>query len=198
MEAVRLAEDEVTATGSTVTAEMRCGDKFLLVRRPWDDKHYPGHWAFPGGRVRSGETFVSAAERECEEETGIPPSGRLFFVDSYPLEGTTRTGIHFAFEVSDDIVRTTEFPEYRWVASVEEMAELEPRIAGIDNHAASSARRLGHSRLLSHALDRLEQLQSQGAGGEALDIAALRHALRELTWSHRSQAHLTRRNYLNQ
>lgn len=191
------AEDEVKATGSTVTVELRCGDKFLLIRRPDDDEHFPGHWAFPGGRVRAGESFVSAAEREVEEETGISPTGQLYFVDSYPLEGTTRTGIQFAFEVTDDIVRTSEFPEYRWVSSVAEMGELSPRIAGIDNHAHYSAGRLARSRQLAHALDRLEQLQKQTGAPDPLDIPALREALRGLTWTSRDEAHLTRPDYLN-
>lgn len=191
------AEDEVKATGSTVTVELRCGDKFLLIRRPDDDEHFPGHWAFPGGRVRAGESFVSAAEREVEEETGISPTGQLYFVDSYPLEGTTRTGIQFTFEVTDDIVRTSEFPEYRWVSSVAEMGGLSPRIAGIDNHAAYSAGRLARSRQLAHALDRLEHLQKQTGSPDPLDIPALREALRGLTWIDRAEAHLTRPDYLN-
>ena len=192
------ADDEIEATGSTVTMELRCGDKFLLVRRPWDDKHFPGYWAFPGGRVRSGESFVSAAIRECEEETGVPLTGRLYFVDSYPLENTTRTGIHFTFEVSDDEVRTNEFPEHRWVTSANEMEGLKPRIPGIDNHAVYSARRLSYMRQLSDALDLLEQLQEQSTHPQPTDVSALRHALRELTWPDSSEAHLTRPDYLNE
>lgn len=188
---------EVEATGATVTAELRCGDKFLLVRRPDDDKHFAGYWAFPGGRVRAGESFVSAGVRECEEETGLPLTGRMYFVDSYPLENTSRTGIHYTFEVSDDMVRTDEFPEYRWVSSVAEMGELAPRIAGIDNHAVYSARRLANSRLLSRALDRLEQLQRQSGQPEPLEMAELRTALADLTWSSRAETHLTRPDYFN-
>jgi 8-oxo-dGTP pyrophosphatase MutT (NUDIX family) len=118
-------EDEVEATGSTVTVEVRCGNKFLLVKRPYHDKHFAGHWAFPGGRVRAGESFVAAAQRECAEEVGAALTGALFFVDSYPLENTTRTGVHFVFEAADDVTDITEFPEHRWVASVDGMAELE-------------------------------------------------------------------------
>jgi len=190
-------DDEIEATGSTVTMELRCGDKFLLVRRPWDDKHFPGYWAFPGGRVRSGESFVSAAQRECEEETGIPLTGQLYFVDSYPLENTTRTGIHFTFEVSDDMVRTDEFPEHRWVSSQEEMEHLEPRIPGIDNHAVYSARHLSYRRQLSDALDLLEQLQQQCSHPRSADVPTLRHALQKLAWSDTGEAHLTRPDYLN-
>jgi 8-oxo-dGTP diphosphatase len=191
-------DDEIEATGSTVTVELRCGDKFLLVQRPHDDKHFPGYWAFPGGRVRSGESFVSAAVRECNEETGIPLTGELYFVDTYPLENTTRTGIHFTFEASDDMMRTDEFPDFRWVTSVAEMEQLKPRIPGIDNHAVYSASRLSYSRLLSDALDLLEQLQEESNNVPPADIGALRDALRKLTWSTEEEAHLTRPAYLNE
>lgn len=196
------ADNEIKATGSTVTVELRCGDKFLLVRRPDGDEHYPGYWAFPGGRVRADESFVSAAERECEEETGIPLTGQLYFVDSYPLlneegKSTGRTGIHFTFEAGSDTVCADEFPEYRWVTSLEEMQELQPRIAGIDNHAAYSAKRLSYSQLLSRALDLLEQLQAQSDHHQMADMAPLRDALAKLTWSSREEAHLSSPDYLN-
>jgi 8-oxo-dGTP pyrophosphatase MutT (NUDIX family) len=190
-------DEEIEATGSTVTFELRYGDKFLLVRRPDDDKHFPGYWAFPGGRVHAGESLISAAQRECREETGISPTGRLYFVDSYPLEGTTRTGVHFTFEASDDIAHTDEFPEHRWVSSVEDMRELTPRIPGIDNHAVYSSRHLARSRLLAQALDRLEQLQRQTSHAEPMDMPTLRRALTELTWATSQEAHLTRPDYLN-
>jgi len=191
-------EDEVEATGSTVTVEVRCGNKFLLVRRPDQDKHFAGYWAFPGGRVRAGESLIKAAERECAEEVGGALTGALFFVDSYPLEGTTRTGVHFVFEAADDVTDITEFPEHRWIGSVAEMSELEPRIAGIDNHAASSIRRLGHVEVLARALDRLESLQaSAGPSGDDLPMADLRSALRQLTWSTWDEADLVRAKYLN-
>lgn len=189
-------DEEVEATGSTVTVELRYGDKFLLIRRPYDDKHFPGYWAFPGGRVRAGESFISAAERECDEETAAVLTGRLYFVDSYPLENTTRTGIHYVFELDDDEVTVDEFPEVKWVSSVEEMQKLEPRIAGIDNHAEYSARRLSHARLLSEAIDRLEELQQAGHP-RSMDIQQVREALEKLTWSSRAEAHLTRPDYLN-
>ena len=177
-----LADEEVEATGSTVTVELRCGNRFLLVRRPYGDNHFPGYWAFPGGRVQAGESFISAAERECKEETGAALTGRLYFVDSYPLEGTTRTGIHYTFEMSNDQVTVEDFPEHKWVSSVEEMQKLEPRIAGIDNHAEYSARRLSDARMLTEALDRLEELQRQADHLEAVNVSQVRGALDRLTW----------------
>lgn len=191
-------KDEVQATGTTVTVELRCGNKFLLIRRPDEDEHFPGHWAFPGGRVRAGESLVAAAQRECAEEVGVEMTGGLFFVDSYPLENTTRTGAHFVFEAEDDVTNITEFPEHRWVGSVAEMSELRPRIAGIDNHAATSFQRLAHAETLARALDRLESLQSAvGRSSDDLDISELRSALRQLVWATTHETDLIRPKYLN-
>ena len=37
-----------------------------------------GHWGFPKGHVEAGESDVEAAQREIEEETGIPMHAQTF------------------------------------------------------------------------------------------------------------------------
>ncbi|WP_312794118.1 NUDIX domain-containing protein [Tianweitania sp.] len=52
-----------------VSVALRDKDRFLLVKRgraPSKD-----YWAFPGGRVESGETLDEAVKRELTEETGL-------------------------------------------------------------------------------------------------------------------------------
>ncbi len=53
---------------ATLAAVVRAG-RVLLIRRA----HMPdaGHWAFPGGKIRPGETLFTATARELAEETGI-------------------------------------------------------------------------------------------------------------------------------
>jgi len=47
-----------------------------FVRRRADLRDHPGQVALPGGGVRDGESAWAAAEREVEEEIGVP-TGRL-------------------------------------------------------------------------------------------------------------------------
>lgn len=49
------------------------GDTVLLVKRALPPSQ--GLYAFPGGKVESGETLEQAARRELMEETGLEASG---------------------------------------------------------------------------------------------------------------------------
>lgn len=46
------------------------GDKLLILQRS-DNGSYTDSWCIPGGHVDPGETFIEAARRELQEETGI-------------------------------------------------------------------------------------------------------------------------------
>ena len=54
------------------SACVRRGDEVLLVQR--GKQPGLGKWAFPGGKVRFGETTAEAALRELTEECGITAS----------------------------------------------------------------------------------------------------------------------------
>ncbi len=59
---------------------------YLLCRRP-GGSNMEGHWEFPGGKVKEGETQEEALRRELEEELGIEVlvAGHLSTVEySYP------------------------------------------------------------------------------------------------------------------
>jgi 8-oxo-dGTP pyrophosphatase MutT (NUDIX family) len=152
---------EGEATGITVTATPHFKGQYLLIRRSDSDVHLPGYWGFPGGRVhyytrtiltkdgpeerRFSETLQQAAIREVLEETGLKTSDLIFYVDSYDSLGR-RAAAHFCVDVTsgDVIVDPSEIMDYRWVNSLDEMRELEPRIDGIDNHLAYIIDELSH------------------------------------------------------
>lgn len=46
-------------------------NRILLLKRPDDDKLFPGKWCLPGGHRQDDESIVQAARRECREESGI-------------------------------------------------------------------------------------------------------------------------------
>jgi 8-oxo-dGTP pyrophosphatase MutT (NUDIX family) len=45
----------------------------LLIERNTYDGAHSGQISFPGGKVETGESALSAAMRECEEEVGVQP-----------------------------------------------------------------------------------------------------------------------------
>lgn len=124
--------NEAYASGVTVTFTPVYNGKFLFVQRDLNDDVLPGYWCFPGGKVHVGETLATAMVRELAEETGLTPTGRAFFVDSYLLGD--RLGVHFAIEVTADKYTLTDLHAGEWVASHTDLARFTPRIPGIDNH----------------------------------------------------------------
>lgn len=108
------------------------GHRVLMYRRPADEANYPGLWAFPGGKVEIGETFLDALQRELAEETCLTPTGDVALLDSYWFGQSV--GIAFAVGVSDsEIPNNAELRETVWVSSADEFRGLQ-RIPGIDNH----------------------------------------------------------------
>lgn len=68
---------EVTPSKSIlgVGVALRRGEYCLLGKRL--NSHGEGTWAFPGGKVEVGESFLSTAIRETLEETGIDVSKNI-------------------------------------------------------------------------------------------------------------------------
>jgi len=66
------------------------GTAFVLTRRASSLRSHRGQWALPGGRCDAGETPVTAALRELQEELGVALGEQhvLGLLDDYP----TRSG----------------------------------------------------------------------------------------------------------
>ncbi len=96
--------------------ELSCGAVVFRGRR-YLLLHYPaGHWDFPKGHIKKGESVLACARRETEEETGIndlkfipgfeekihyffKEKGELISKDViYVLSGTSTKKVNLSFE----------------------------------------------------------------------------------------------------
>jgi 8-oxo-dGTP diphosphatase len=58
---------------TSVTLFLHCGDDYLFLKRSPDKRVDANRLNGVGGRVEPGEDYLSAAMRECIEETGYKP-----------------------------------------------------------------------------------------------------------------------------
>ncbi len=65
---VRDSEATVRAAGGLVWRRGPAGWELLLIRR---DRHGANEWSLPKGKLDAGESYLEAALREVEEETGV-------------------------------------------------------------------------------------------------------------------------------
>jgi 8-oxo-dGTP diphosphatase len=61
----RVIQDVILAAGGVLCRRTAEGNEILIVHR----KRY-GDWTLPKGKLQNGESFIAAALREVEEETG--------------------------------------------------------------------------------------------------------------------------------
>jgi len=93
--------------------------QFLLMR-------HPDRWDLPKGHCDGGETFLQAAKRELQEETGISPS-RCRFADDFHFDLTypvtyrgesksrqKKIRYFLAFVPETVRITVTEHESYRW------------------------------------------------------------------------------------
>lgn len=98
------------------------GASLLLTRRSDTLRHHRGQIAFPGGRLEPGESAMSAALRETEEEVGLPPN-QIDVLGSLP-ELRTGTGfdvIPFVAEIAPGVEASLLQPAPGEVAEIFEV-----------------------------------------------------------------------------
>ena len=119
------------AAGAVVFRRSDRGIRILLLRA------YK-NWDFPKGLVEPGETELSAAKREVEEETGLADLDYPFgdeFKETLPYSGNKVARYYLAetaaekleLPVSPELGRA-EHHEYRWVSFDEAEDLLPPRL----------------------------------------------------------------------
>lgn len=99
-------------------------NKFLLIQRAEDDRHLPGLWEFPGGKLEEGRDLSHALEDEVLEETGLTvlPITRVSDMHSRLLTEGPYKGLAYVCLtgisrlVGGKTTLSDEHQAYRWVS----------------------------------------------------------------------------------
>ena len=94
----------------------------LLLRRSSLNRHDPGKWEFPGGKLDEGQDISHALEREVLEETGllVQPINRLFYVESEIIMEGPYAGLPYVVligtgkMVGGKLMLSEEHDDYTW------------------------------------------------------------------------------------
>lgn len=99
----------------------------LLVKRSSNDRHYPGFWEVPGGKIDEGQDLESSLEREVMEETGLEVelaselvSADSSVVTSGPYNGMTYVVMMCIGKVQGGTLQLSdEHEDCKWVSQEE-------------------------------------------------------------------------------
>ena len=125
-----------------VTGVIKYNGQYLLVKRSEDSEHFPGLWAFPGGRIDLFETAVDAIRREIYEETKLELNDECAFLDTFSFDKT----VGFAFLVcakNGVITLSKELTDYSWITELNDMDKFNC-IPGIYNHLVRAIHMVKH------------------------------------------------------
>lgn len=126
--------------------------RVLLAQRRDDDRHHPGLWEFPGGKVEAGESLPAALARELHEELNLPSEARQWrqIRGACALDRDRRLSLYLLAGSLRRMPRRLEHQALRWVRPVEaarlSLAPLDrqllrwiaaPRLLAITTEAAS-------------------------------------------------------------
>lgn len=101
-------------------------NQILITKRP-AHLHLAGMWEFPGGKVKNGESFECALEREISEETALEINvGSLYWKESVDY---SKKKVHLYFyncTLKDQRQKVVmhEIADYSWV-SVDQLRDFE-------------------------------------------------------------------------
>lgn len=101
-----------------VAAVVERSDRRLLIGQRRKTDTSPLKWEFPGGKVRTGETFVQALARELREELGVTleRSAEIASIRHKYAATHDELEIHFfAAQFSEPDVSPSAFEQIAWV-----------------------------------------------------------------------------------
>jgi 8-oxo-dGTP diphosphatase len=136
-----------------VAAVIERSDRRILIGQRRRDDTSPLKWEFPGGKVRTGETFERALARELREELGVTlsKSVEIASVRHHYAATPEELEIHFfvaQFAESDVSPRT--FEQIAWVLP-SELSQYDFLMANRELIANLAAGRIKPAQLLAEA-----------------------------------------------
>lgn len=88
--------------------------QILIVRRTSNDRWMPHHYAFPGGKIETGEDVVAGLCRECKEEVNltVKPENCHFLSDVSKKLGHK---FYLATDFDGDVHLNNEHDDFKWI-----------------------------------------------------------------------------------
>ena len=109
-----MAQQEISirAAGVVPLRHGSAGTEVLVIHRP-----HRGDWSLPKGKLNPGEHVLTAAVRECSEETGLRPTlGLPLPTQVYNVEGRLKSVQYWICSVPDEpFIANEEVDEARWI-----------------------------------------------------------------------------------
>lgn len=117
-----------------VTAVIKRGDKFILIKRNQQETAYPGKWCLPGGKMEREESILDALKREVKEEVGLEIENEKTLVQDFNFirpDGINVVGLSFLVKPKPgDVKLGSDFDGFRWI-SLDELEKFD-HIPGIE------------------------------------------------------------------
>lgn len=113
-----------------VSALIKRGEKYLLLKRGGTTKLYRGQWQFPEGGVKFGESPFTALKREIKEETKLELKDAKYLgnissvLKEFKMELWHFVRMVYRCEVKGKVKLSRKHKEYKWVEK-KDMEKLE-------------------------------------------------------------------------
>ncbi len=116
-------EDKKHIVAITAFIKNQKGDKFLIVQRGANEVAYPSKWAYVGGKLEKGESFMQTLKREVLEETGIEIEAYKRFLKDFTFvrpDGHNVVGACFLVKaLTENVKISKDFEDYKWITPEE-------------------------------------------------------------------------------